>query len=263
MDVTDEVSLTMSLIKCPECKKEVSDTASSCPSCGRRLKRTRNLLKVIGSLVFVALALVFVAAISHETYVPIASEFVWSMGFFPSPYQTYLRIEHAFELRKEYVSVIIPNEIQTIFGLINLGWGDLTEWRGTHGSQYQGRGRKKAFIILARIIRGHAQDTIEGDYLLFDCNADKDPSDDYVAIAGWHEAVTLYFNSGQLIGVSSEQIIAGREYQTGNNHVFSGRDHEKVKELRRRASTVISIVAPEKFEVWPLFQFLVPSRSRF
>lgn len=30
----------MALTKCPECNKEVSDTAETCPHCGYRLKRT-------------------------------------------------------------------------------------------------------------------------------------------------------------------------------------------------------------------------------
>ena len=29
----------MALVKCPECKKEVSDTAETCPHCGYRLKK--------------------------------------------------------------------------------------------------------------------------------------------------------------------------------------------------------------------------------
>ena len=36
----------MALIKCPECGKEISDTAKSCPNCGYSLKvKNAKLLK--------------------------------------------------------------------------------------------------------------------------------------------------------------------------------------------------------------------------
>jgi uncharacterized protein YbaR (Trm112 family) len=34
----------MALITCPECKKEISDTAKSCPSCGYELKPSQKQL---------------------------------------------------------------------------------------------------------------------------------------------------------------------------------------------------------------------------
>ena len=34
----------MALITCPECKKEISDTAKSCPSCGYELKTSEKQL---------------------------------------------------------------------------------------------------------------------------------------------------------------------------------------------------------------------------
>ncbi|MCX6558353.1 MAG: zinc ribbon domain-containing protein [Candidatus Aminicenantes bacterium] len=34
----------MALITCPECKKEISDTAKSCPSCGYELKASEKQL---------------------------------------------------------------------------------------------------------------------------------------------------------------------------------------------------------------------------
>lgn len=35
----------MALIRCPECKKQVSDQAKSCPNCGIRLKASKNKTK--------------------------------------------------------------------------------------------------------------------------------------------------------------------------------------------------------------------------
>ena len=32
----------MALVKCPECKKEISDSADSCPHCGYKLKNTKK-----------------------------------------------------------------------------------------------------------------------------------------------------------------------------------------------------------------------------
>ena len=34
----------MALVSCPECLKDVSDTALSCPSCGKQLKKPRRSL---------------------------------------------------------------------------------------------------------------------------------------------------------------------------------------------------------------------------
>jgi predicted amidophosphoribosyltransferase len=35
----------MSLINCPECKKEISDLAESCPQCGYKLKLKKDVSK--------------------------------------------------------------------------------------------------------------------------------------------------------------------------------------------------------------------------
>lgn len=35
----------MALIKCPECGKEISDTAKSCPNCDYRIKRPKTMSK--------------------------------------------------------------------------------------------------------------------------------------------------------------------------------------------------------------------------
>lgn len=57
----------MSMIKCPECGKEISDKATSCPSCGYTLKQqentsTKNSNKkkgcLIGLLIFIGIAMI-------------------------------------------------------------------------------------------------------------------------------------------------------------------------------------------------------------
>lgn len=44
----------MSIIKCPECNKEVSDTATSCPHCGYqlvdRVEKTLDTLEIVGGI---------------------------------------------------------------------------------------------------------------------------------------------------------------------------------------------------------------------
>lgn len=51
----------MALVKCPECGKEISDTAGKCPKCGYKMKQTKiNTKKVIIIISFViALVLVY------------------------------------------------------------------------------------------------------------------------------------------------------------------------------------------------------------
>ena len=40
----------MAMIKCPECGKEISDTAKTCTHCGVKLRRKKNVLTKIKSL---------------------------------------------------------------------------------------------------------------------------------------------------------------------------------------------------------------------
>lgn len=51
----------MSLIKCPECGKEISDKASSCPECGYSLKNNKKNMK--GIIVTIVIFLVIVAGV--------------------------------------------------------------------------------------------------------------------------------------------------------------------------------------------------------
>lgn len=43
----------MALIKCPECRKDISDMASSCPSCGYELKKKITDSKAKNNIVFI------------------------------------------------------------------------------------------------------------------------------------------------------------------------------------------------------------------
>lgn len=37
----------MALVKCPECKKEISKSAKSCPGCGRKIASEFSILRVL------------------------------------------------------------------------------------------------------------------------------------------------------------------------------------------------------------------------
>ena len=50
----------MAIILCPECKKEVSDNAVSCPHCGYQLKETAHETNHGCLLVLILLAILFV-----------------------------------------------------------------------------------------------------------------------------------------------------------------------------------------------------------
>lgn len=41
----------MALIKCPECKKEISDTASKCPQCGYKIKGTIDIQEIKNKII--------------------------------------------------------------------------------------------------------------------------------------------------------------------------------------------------------------------
>lgn len=49
----------MALINCPECKKEISDTAKKCPNCGYKIptKTKRNVI-IIFSIIFIIIVII-------------------------------------------------------------------------------------------------------------------------------------------------------------------------------------------------------------
>jgi hypothetical protein len=78
----------MSLVKCPECSKEISDTAKSCPSCGKSLKKS-SAGKVIGIFIgviaFVLIVLFLISArnaaqASNTAY----DQLTAALGYYPS-----------------------------------------------------------------------------------------------------------------------------------------------------------------------------------
>jgi len=49
----------MALINCPECQKEVSETAKRCPHCGYTLKDNKKIIAIVSVSVIVVLLIVF------------------------------------------------------------------------------------------------------------------------------------------------------------------------------------------------------------
>lgn len=47
----------MALIKCPECGKEISDQAKSCPGCGKILKKTIGLKMIIIGIISIIISM--------------------------------------------------------------------------------------------------------------------------------------------------------------------------------------------------------------
>ena len=52
----------MSMIKCPECGKEISDSAKSCPNCGHPMKPPRSKIIIVVAIIMGAIALVVLAS---------------------------------------------------------------------------------------------------------------------------------------------------------------------------------------------------------
>jgi len=49
----------MSLVKCKECGKEVSNKAKTCPNCGAKVKAGFSIIKALGAIVFGLVAIAF------------------------------------------------------------------------------------------------------------------------------------------------------------------------------------------------------------
>ena len=68
----------MALIKCPECGKEISDTAKSCPNCGYEIKKQKSNIKkkpIVITGVIVAIVLVTLLIIQNNRYKEDSSPF--------------------------------------------------------------------------------------------------------------------------------------------------------------------------------------------
>lgn len=52
----------MSMIKCPECGKEISDSAKACPNCGHPMKPKKSKLIIVIAIIMGAIALVVLAS---------------------------------------------------------------------------------------------------------------------------------------------------------------------------------------------------------
>jgi len=212
----------------------------------------KNILPLAAILMVVAFA-------SKSCYVPVMSDVVWSTGIFPKPYQLYLKITDTLKISSKNDAWQMPLGWASVIGDLHLNRGEL--WTEKHFvTTYEGRGSDNAYLCLAKIVRGHAQDTAEGDYMVFGMRAGSDPDGDYVAISGWYEEYTAYLRNGEYLGGSSSRVKAGK---TVYGDIVSENDHDAVQALRRRATTVVSYVYPEDMSVWPVMESLMPSRSGF
>lgn len=103
----------MPLIKCLECSKEISDTAKSCPNCGKRLKKS-STGKIIGiitiAVVFVIVVIFLMSARNAAQTSNTAHEQLNSaLGYYPSEL-----ISQAKELSNKFLiseSEIIQAEV--------------------------------------------------------------------------------------------------------------------------------------------------------
>lgn len=41
----------MSLMNCPECNKEISDTVKTCPNCGYKIKKTKHIFSLLNNTI--------------------------------------------------------------------------------------------------------------------------------------------------------------------------------------------------------------------
>jgi len=49
----------MALIKCPECGKEISDTAKICPECGYKIKKVNRKVYIIITIIVIIIGIIF------------------------------------------------------------------------------------------------------------------------------------------------------------------------------------------------------------
>lgn len=108
----------MALIKCPECGKEISDKATSCPGCGYKISKTYKKISIpkyiyLGILFIVAiLSLIFLISKNHKNKYEIAEGIYLGMTR-----------DNAMKILNPKFDVYIPNNEPKITIMIN----DVTE----------------------------------------------------------------------------------------------------------------------------------------
>ena len=73
----------MALIKCPECKGQVSDTAESCPYCGYIISKSKGLKNsfIANMLAAVTNVVSLIGILVEEYYLLALVPLAWTIGF--------------------------------------------------------------------------------------------------------------------------------------------------------------------------------------
>ena len=85
----------MSLIKCPECGKEISDTAKSCPNCGYKLNTDFIKRKTIGKRLFIFGLIAFlgdgiIELSMYDKYIlPLKAYAITHNGYYPTSFRIF------------------------------------------------------------------------------------------------------------------------------------------------------------------------------
>lgn len=100
----------MALITCPECKKEISDTAKTCPNCGYKIKKTekwkkigRNLLK---SGIIIEVLLIIYSGVTESNRLQERAYYLTHGTYYSSNYYILAFFETFFE-NLGFIAIII------------------------------------------------------------------------------------------------------------------------------------------------------------
>jgi len=219
-------------------------------------------------VVFLILGIVLVGGfLGKQVYIPLASELVWSSGILPEPYQMYLKTEKCVSLRQGSEGFELPESLLTPLGKVYFGLLD-TAWfgRSVRTSHPAGK-RNNVYLVVAKVVRGHAMDAPVGDLYVYACTRDSRPPE-YVAIKTAKERVTFFFKGGDLFALSSDVVAPGCKlppaYVKGMAFLDckhgSKQDLDNEEYFRRESSARVSLVEIDG-DIWPAWPSLIPSRN--